>query len=111
MVTKKTTKPKAKQFIVEYVKYLKKEKKLPVKQVWLYGSYAKNKQRDWSDIDVAIVSDKFKGKIDPYEFLWRNLRDIDTSRGLEPVGFHSRDFVLEDPLAFEIQENGIKIKV
>ena len=111
MVIKKTTRKIAKKYIEDYIKYLQKEKKMPIKQVYLFGSYVKNKQKNWSDIDVAVVSDKFKGKIDPYEYLWLNLRDIDVQRGIEPVGFHPKNFIKQDPLVWEIKQHGIKIKI
>src|SRR3989338_2578079 len=110
MVIKKTTTELAKKFVRDYITYLKKDKKVPIKKAYLFGSYVSNKQRNWSDIDVAILSDKFKGKVDPYEYLWLNLRDIDVQRGIEPVGFHPKDFINQDPLAWEIKQNGIAIK-
>jgi len=109
MVIKKTNKRQAKEFVKDFVLYLRQEKKISVKQAYLFGSYAKNKQKDWSDIDVAVVSSKFKGKVDPYEFLWLSLRDIDVKRGLEPVGFSLADFKNGDPLVKEIKKNGIRI--
>ena len=33
----------------------------PYAQVFLFGSTVKNESRPWSDVDVAIVSDRFKG--------------------------------------------------
>lgn len=110
MVIKKTTKELAKSFAKDYVAYLEKEKKMPIKQAYLFGSYVANKQKNWSDIDVAIISDRFKGRVDPYEYLWLSLRDIDVQRGLEPVGFHPKDFIDQDPLAWEIKQHGIPIK-
>ena len=109
MVIKKTSTKNAKKFVNEFVEYLKKEKKLPISQAYLFGSYVKNKQRDWSDIDVAIISSKFQGKIDPYEYLWINLRDIDVRRGIEPVGYHPKNFIKQDPLAWDIKKHGIRI--
>ncbi len=34
---------------------------LPIEKVLLFGSYAKNEQTDYSDIDVVIVSPLFSG--------------------------------------------------
>lgn len=110
MVIKKTTRKVAQKYVLDFVKYLRLENKLPIKQAYLFGSYAKNKQRDWSDIDVAIVSKKLGGQVDPYEYLWEKLRPIDIQRGIEPVGYHPDDFVLPDPLVWEIKKHGIKIK-
>ncbi len=33
---------------------------LPIHEVYLFGSFAKDKQHKWSDIDVCIISPKFK---------------------------------------------------
>lgn len=40
-------------------KHLLKKKKVPFTALYLFGSYAKKRQRPWSDIDVAIVSPRF----------------------------------------------------
>jgi predicted nucleotidyltransferase len=37
------------------------EPKVPVSKVILYGSYASNAPKRWSDIDIAIVSPGFSG--------------------------------------------------
>jgi hypothetical protein len=36
-------------------------------------------------------------------------RRDDVLRGIEPVGFHPKDFIDEDPLAWEIKTSGIEI--
>ena len=53
------------------LKELKKFKKdlsndLPVQKMILFGSQAKGKAHQWSDIDLLVVSNKFK-KIKPYQ--------------------------------------------
>lgn len=30
-------------------------------KAYIFGSYASNNQKDWSDIDLALVSEKFEG--------------------------------------------------
>lgn len=37
------------------------EKQIRVEKVYLYGSYAGNRQHDFSDIDIAVVSPDFEG--------------------------------------------------
>ena len=32
-----------------------------IRKAFLYGSYSKNQQHDWSDIDIALVADHFSG--------------------------------------------------
>lgn len=34
---------------------------MPVKRIVLYGSYAKNSENSSSDIDIAVIVDKFNG--------------------------------------------------
>ncbi len=45
----------AKQFVEEV-----KTKGLHVRHAILFGSYARNEQHEWSDIDVALVADEFQ---------------------------------------------------
>ena len=44
-----------------------------------------------------------------YEYLWTKRRRTDVLRGIEPVGFHPKDFIDENPLALEIKTTGIEI--
>ncbi len=111
MVIKKTTKKTALKYASDYARYLKEKEALPITGVYVFGSYAKGEQKDWSDIDVAIVSEKFKGRVDPYEYLWKRLRDSDVRRGIEPIGFHPRDFVYENPIAAEVKRYGVRVRV
>lgn len=46
------------QVIKSYKKSLQKEK-VDFNAIYLFGSYAKEKQHDYSDIDLAVVSDDF----------------------------------------------------
>ena len=48
----------------QYARVLR-ERNIPVQKMFLYGSWAKGKQNQWSDIDVAVVSKQFgKDRID-----------------------------------------------
>jgi predicted nucleotidyltransferase len=44
---------------------------LPVESIIIFGSYAKNQHGEWSDIDILIISDYFKGVniLDRFKFL------------------------------------------
>lgn len=42
----------------QYARNLRKQN-IPVQKMFLYGSWAKGKQNQWSDIDVAVVSKQF----------------------------------------------------
>lgn len=37
-------------------------KRIPLKKVILFGSRAKGKTYEWSDFDLIVVSDRFKGE-------------------------------------------------
>lgn len=79
---------------------------LQIEKVYLFGSYAKNTNREDSDIDVAIIVNRVEGDyfaINP--LLWRLRRQIDDR--IEPILIES-DF---DDAGFigEIQKYGIEI--
>ena len=77
--------------------------------IYLFGSFAKNKAHEWSDIDVAVISDKLKKNWDKNEnLLWHARMNVDTM--IQPIGFTIKDFQDEcDPMAYEIKKTGIKI--
>jgi predicted nucleotidyltransferase len=75
-------------------------------KIYLFGSYAKNTNREDSDIDVAIVVRKIDGdffSINP--LLWKLRRQVDDR--IEPIliesEFDDADFI------GEIQKSGIEI--
>jgi uncharacterized protein len=77
-----------------------------IKSVYLYGSYAKNTNREDSDIDVAIIVNKLEGdyfSITP--LFWKLRRQIDDR--IEPIlieeEFDDADFISE------IKTHGIRI--
>ena len=83
-------------------------KKLKVKCMYFYGSYASGTPRKDSDIDIAVVSESFTGDmVDDTMVLMRIRRKVDTR--IEPHPFLPEDFNKENPLADEILKNGIKI--
>ena len=108
MVKRKISK-KLKEKINEYVKILKKDK-LPIKKVVLFGSYAKGKQNKWSDVDLCIVSPKFK---DPFEAMqYLSLKtSFDMKYAIEPVGFSVKDFKQGSILINEIKRTGVEMSI
>ena len=109
MVRKKIyTNKEVKKIISEYKKLLKKED-IEFNKVYLFGSYAKNCPRDWSDIDIAVVSKKFGKDSFKEQLLVDRIADK-VSYAIEPHSFHPRD--LKDrwsSLASEIKEHGVEI--
>jgi len=81
-----------------------------LQRVVLFGSYSRNEQHKWSDIDVALVSDKFKGigfyDLDLYgkTLIKKQFQDI------SPRTYKTRDFSPDkDPFVEEILKTGIEI--
>ncbi len=98
----------AKKIVKKYAEKLRQEN-YPFAAIYLFGSYAKGKAHKWSDIDVAVVTDKLKRNRDKNEnLLWYMRRDINLM--IEPHGFTVKDFQDEcDPMAYEIKKTGEKI--
>lgn len=79
---------------------------ITVESAYLFGSYAKGAENEWSDIDVAIISpdltdDRFNERIR----LTKIAQNVDSR--IEPVPFRPDTFVEEDPLVWEIKRKGI----
>ena len=72
---------------------------------YLFGSYAKNRADEWSDIDVAVVTDRFIGDRFDFRFLLTRLaRKIDMD--IEPHPYLLTEFNNGNPLAAEILKTG-----
>ena len=77
--------------------------------VFLYGSFAKGTQNEWSDIDVALVADKFTGLPDDHN-LFPYMGGIKKPYTLiEAITFPTDYFKKGDPFIKEIIKTGIKI--
>ena len=102
------SKLEAKKIVKKYANKLK-QADYDFKAVYLFGSYAQNKAREWSDIDVAVVSDKLKRNNDRNRLLlWQLRMDVDVR--IEPHGFTVKDFNDNgNPLAHEVKKYGIKV--
>ena len=75
-------------------------KKYPIKQVILFGSYARGNPNKDSDIDLAVISPKFtdKNHLDDLKFLWVEAAKIDSR--IEPLPFSSKDMKEVDSRSF-----------
>jgi len=76
--------------------------------VIMFGSFAKDQQHEWSDIDVALVADEFTGAPDdhdlfPYIGIKKPYSRIETKT--YPTGY----FRAGDPFIEEIKKEGILI--
>ncbi len=93
--------------IKDYIKILN-EKGFTIQQAILFGSFANGKYNEFSDIDLALVSDKFEG----IRFNDRNLirkYKFDINADIEPIPFTQADFIKKDPFVKEILETGLRI--
>ncbi len=76
-------------------------------QVILFGSFARNEQREWSDIDLAIVAEEF-GNFRP-ENSRRMAPALTKHVIIEPHSFRPEDFTDWNPFVQEIKRTGIRV--
>ena len=95
------------RLLKNYIEKLE-ENRIPIRQAVLFGSYATGGSHEWSDIDIALVSDVFEGiRIKDRGKIRKITLDISTD--LSPLPFRPEDFTPEDPFVREIIEHGINI--
>ena len=82
-----------------------------LRKVILFGSYAKNKQHKWSDIDVALVADEFKNfeYEDKQHFVSVLIRK--PYYHIQTKTYSTSYFKKGDPFIDEIKQTGIEIKI
>ena len=91
----------------KFLKRLEKDN-IRVRKAILYGSYAKGNYNEWSDIDLALVSDDFIGnRILDKERMIKSIVDINTS--ISPLPYRPEDFDESDLFVKEIIKTGIRI--
>ena len=97
-----------KKIVNNYAKKLRAEN-FNFSAIYLFGSSAKGKANKNSDIDVAVVSDKFKKDWNKNEDkLWKFAFHVDSR--IEPMGFSTSDFKnTNDPMVSEIKNTGVRI--
>ena len=106
-MVKKRIPKKIIRIVENYTKRLTEEDKLPIDKVIVFGSYAKGNTHKWSDIDVCIISPKFKDFIEDLQFLLIKRKDEEVRAGLEPMGFSVKDFEEGSSLIQEIKKTGV----
>jgi len=80
----------------------------PLERIILFGSFARNKQKVSSDIDVAVVlknysSDRFIARLELMKYS-REFEEV-----IEPHPFLTKEFDKSDPFICDILENGIEV--
>jgi len=106
MLTKRTAIERVKEFAGEV-----KASGLHVRKVFLYGSYAMNRQHKWSDIDVALVADEFTGIGFDDSAYFARINNKKPYISIEVKTFPPDYFKKGDPFIDEIIKTGIEIKV
>lgn len=79
----------------------------PVKQAFLFGSFAKGNSHLDSDIDIALVLDRSEDIMETQIAMMKLRRSIDLR--IEPHPFIVQDFQSSNPVAHEIMKYGIEI--
>lgn len=100
-----------KKLIQELKKLIKNIGKngIPVKAAYLFGSYAHGNPKEWSDVDLLIVSNRFSGiRFYDVERLLPLTRGYNNLIELHPL--KSSDFKPGNLFIREILTNGIRIK-
>ncbi len=97
-----------KDIIDSYLHELNRQK-IPIMEAILFGSYAKGNYHEWSDIDIALVSEIFTGKRIHDKDKIRRIT-LSVSSRIEVIPFSLGEFNLENPLAKEVLTTGIKLR-
>lgn len=98
-----------KRIIGEYVARLQPE--VRVEKVILFGSHARGTAHEWSDIDIAVISNDFK-KMRPLECIeFLAIRSKGCDPSLEPLPFTLSEYENASHLDFlgEIKRTGVVI--
>ncbi|MBM4175087.1 MAG: nucleotidyltransferase domain-containing protein [Ignavibacteria bacterium] len=79
-----------------------------IQKAVLFGSYANSSYNEWSDIDLALVSEDFEGnRFNDRQKIRKIKAKIDFS--ISPFPFRPEDFDLSDFFVQEIVRTGIEI--
>ena len=93
--------------INKYINELEKNK-VHIRKAVLFGSHATGFSNEWSDIDIALVSEAFEGMRIRDRNKIRKITMV-ISSDLPPLPFRPEDFTPENPFVREILETGINI--
>ena len=95
------------ELIKRYVGELR-QRKINIDAAYLFGSCVKGSAHEWSDIDVALLTDTFAGDSIDFTFqLMRVARDIDAA--IEPHPYLTSEFTQDNPFAREVLKTGERV--
>lgn len=94
-----------KSLVEKFIEMVSEE--FPLKSLYLFGSYAKGIAAEYSDIDIAVVSDNFEGsRFFDRKKLIKYLLEVSTDIEVHP--YKTEDFTEADPFVREIIRTGKK---
>jgi predicted nucleotidyltransferase len=87
------------------------KKTMPIDKVYLYGSYAKNEQKDDSDVDLCFFSSEFEKqpRWDILTKLFIIKRKYDKDIAIEPNAFPTSEIGNGNPFVNEVIKTGIEL--
>jgi predicted nucleotidyltransferase len=95
------------ELIKRYVGELRK-RKINIDAAYFFGSCVKGSAHEWSDIDVALLTDSFSGDSFDFTFnLMKIARDIDAA--IEPHPYLTSEFTPDNPRAREVLKSGERV--
>ncbi len=80
-----------------------------VRKAILFGSFAQNRQNEWSDIDLALFADDFIGLAALDKERFRRLHLLPRFMSVEVHTFPASRFEAGDPFVDEVKKTGIEI--
>ncbi|MFC2131300.1 nucleotidyltransferase domain-containing protein [Bacteroidota bacterium] len=98
---------KIKEIVERFIEEVRKDN-ITISKAYLFGSYANGTNHEFSDIDIAIVSDNFEG-INFYDCQKVVEAMLRTNVDLETHPYRPEDFTEDNPFVKEILDHGIRI--
>ncbi len=94
------------------------KQEIPIKEIILFGSYAQGNAKEYSDIDLAVISDWFEGKpkIENMQYLSRIAAAYNSL--IEALPFTEEEYINLDKRSFlasiikrgrKLRDNGVRI--
>lgn len=93
--------------IKRFIDELEKNK-IPIREAILFGSYSRGDYHEWSDIDIALVSDAFEGERFHDRNMIRRIK-LEISCDLEALPYRPEDFTSDDPFVQKIIQTGMRV--
>ena len=79
-----------------------------IEQAYIFGSYANGEYNEWSDIDIALVSDSFEGIRTADKDKIRKIT-LSINSDISPMTYRPEDFTPDNLFLREILRNGIRV--